>query len=651
MYESASSIEQYRPIAGAVQARWREVLVSTMVGKTRVVWPILAAIGLLTLPWTSGNAFWTREALLIVIYALMSTGLVISFGYAGELQFGQIAMFAVGSYVSGILANRGVSDVLALAVISGAGAAAVGLLLAAIALRLSGWALGMVSFFLVLVIPDIVVVMGSITGGYLGLSVTVTPTFFGDSINPTALFIFAAVVLIVWIVFCRNVLASRYGGVLRISRESATLAGSLGLSARAVKLVAYTVGAFPAGVAGMLFTFANQYVGSASFSLDASIAVLAAVILGGSESLYGAIIGAAILQLGPFSSNGFQNYALLAYGAFLVTVAVLLRSGLSGIARSALARLSMAISGSGSASPPSPFDDAGEVARVPDIQSSVAAAQSGATVSQHSSKRESGGLVVSNVSRSFGVVAALRDVSLRANPAEITALIGTNGSGKTTLLNIVSGFIAPDTGSVEAFGQLLPSRQAFEVARCGVARTFQTPRVPRGMSVAEVAASGRYGLARTGVLACGLNLRSARHASRGDRDGSDRALALVGLSHLATQEAVSLPLGARRLLEVARAYCAGARVLLLDEPAAGLSPIELDTLAEVLLEVRAEGTACVLVEHNFSFVKRLADCVYVLHLGNVIATGTPADIQSDKRVAEVYLGRWNTGHVRDEVSQ
>ncbi|HTA02522.1 MAG TPA: branched-chain amino acid ABC transporter ATP-binding protein/permease [Streptosporangiaceae bacterium] len=621
------------PAAGEL----RLALVKILQGRWGVTWPILVALIAVTLPWTANNSSWTRQVLLIAVFGLISTGLVISFGYAGELQFGQIAIFAVGAYLSGIVAKLGLSDILVLVVMAAVAASLLGLVLAGIALRLGGWALGMVSFFLVLIIPDLVAVFGSVTGGYIGLSGIPLPTLFGASLGQNGLYLFSVITLVIWIAFCRSLLRSRYGSVFRVCREGKVLASSLGLSSQYVKVVAYTLGAAPAGAAGVLFTFANLYVGATSFSLESSIAVLAAVILGGAESLYGAVLGAAILQLGPFNSASFQQYSILVYGLFLLAVAILLRTGISGLARQGCRRLARAIAGG---------SPAVSVARLALVSEAARAAQVAQAADGRDQARgmlaSSGGVValeVEGISRSFGGVVALDGVDFRAAAGQITALIGTNGSGKTTLLNTISGLVRPDNGRVRILGQEAVGLSAHKVARLGLARTFQTPTIPRGMSALDVAASGRFIAERHGVASCGLRLPAARQAGKRDQEAGRSALELTGLSGVADQEASALPLGARRLLEVARAITGGAQVMLLDEPAAGLSPLELETLAEVLLRVRQQGVACVLVEHNFPFVTGLADLIYVMHLGSVIVTGTSAEIEASQTVAQVYLGR------------
>ncbi len=242
------------------------------------------------------------------------------------------------------------------------------------------------------------------------------------------------------------------------------------------------------------------------------------------------------------------------------------------------------------------------------------------------------------VSKAFGGVRALDHVDLTAPAGAITALVGANGSGKTTLLNVISGVIVPDAGSVRLGDAALPLGSPHRIARQGVARTFQTPSIPRGMTTWQVAASGRVGTARVGLLSSGFRLPAARRAHAEDVESAQAALALVGLTDVAQAQAASLPLGSRRLLEVARGICSGASLFLLDEPASGLAPHELDRLAVVLRALRDRGIAVLVVEHNFRFLTDIAQTVYVLHLGAVLARGEPSAIAENDEVAASYLG-------------
>jgi branched-chain amino acid transport system permease protein len=245
---------------------------------------------------------------------------------------------------------------------------------------------------------------------------------------------------------------------------------------------------------------------------------------------------------------------------------------------------------------------------------------------------------VHGVAKAFGGNQALAGVDLVALPGQVTALIGPNGSGKTTLLNMICGFYRTDAGTIRLGDRELQGRAPYVVARAGVARTFQTPNIPSGITVLEAVTAGRYTAQPAGVLAAVLRLPRYRRVRRGDYEEARRMLALVGIEDLEGVEATALPLGQRRLLEVARSLVGRPGVLLLDEVASGLDEDEVQRLAEVIGRVRDAGGTVVLVEHNFQLVLSLADDIYALAHGQLMAHGTPAQIESDPRVMREYLG-------------
>jgi branched-chain amino acid transport system permease protein len=384
----------------------------------------------------------------------------------------------------------------------------------------------------------------------------------------------------------------------------------MGISVFRMKLSAYAIGALPAGVAGCLFANIDRYLAPSSFGFNLVVSILAASILGGSTSVYGAVVGAAILQLGPLESTSFQEYSLVVYGCLLLAGGVVLSVGLAGMAERLRRRVSRRW-GPGRSS----------TARTGEAELNM----SGARLSIHA------------LVKSFGGNKVLQGVSLEAAPGQVTALIGPNGSGKTTLLNMICGYYPLDGGAI-CIDDIRSPRNPFRVARAGVGRTFQTPSIPRAITVAEVVRSGRYATQHSSFLAAALRLPNYRRARAGDVEAARRVLALVGLEEFENDEAASLPLGTRRLLEVARSLVAGPRVLLLDEAASGLDENEIDRLAALIRKVSAGGGTVVLVEHNFRLVLSLADRIYVLARGSILAEGTPAEIEVHPEVLTEYLG-------------
>ncbi|MCK0103241.1 ABC transporter ATP-binding protein [Pseudohalocynthiibacter sp. F2068] len=234
---------------------------------------------------------------------------------------------------------------------------------------------------------------------------------------------------------------------------------------------------------------------------------------------------------------------------------------------------------------------------------------------------------VAKIRKSFGSNKALDGISTHFSSG-ITGLIGPNGSGKTTLINILCGALKPDAGSIEIFGRDVVGQGQHEIARLGVARTFQTPAVFPHMTVFDNVAAG---LSPEGLMS---NLRSRRHSAREVCE----CLAVVGIEGRQFDEATDLPLGELRRLELARAIARRPKFLLLDEPASGMTPVETDSLVATIADIAERGVAVLIVEHKLEVVMSLSERILVLERGKVISDGAPETVQSDPVVRDAYLG-------------
>jgi branched-chain amino acid transport system permease protein len=622
-----------RPAPTAEVSRWRREAANVLSGhRLPLLLPFVGAVLLIVFPYYNGSVYWMRELSLILVLTMVVSGVNLSFGYAGEVQFSQVFIFGLASYVTMALAIRGFNDILVLLIVGAVVAVVAGTVIALPALRVGGWSLAIASFFLVITIPNFADIAARFTGGDNGLVGIPQPMLFHLVLGNVGLFEASAVAAIVWLVIYRNLVTSRYGIAFRVMRHSPILSQSLGYSTFRLKTLAYAIGGVPAGAAGCLFGYISLVIAPTSFGLTLAVGIVAASVLGGVESIYGAVLGAALLQLGPEKSLSFANYAPVAFGLFLVVAAVVLPKGLGGLALGALDRVSRSLA---------PLTDRRQIG---DAKADAEPEDSPYVLPRRhrllGEDEEAGAadLMIRGVSKSYGGIEALRDVSLDARAGQVTALIGSNGSGKTTLLNVICGYVRATKGSVELGGRTLSGMAPYQIARSGIARTFQTPAMPRGVSVLDAVAAGSNLVQTSGLFSSVLRLPRYRRARREALAKAHTYLNLMQLGHLANEDASSLSLGTRRLVEVARALSGEPSLLLLDEPASGLATEEVGRLHDLIRLAATDGVTVVLIEHNFRFVSDVSDTVHVLHLGELIASGSAAAIANDERVIESYLG-------------
>ncbi|HEY5873736.1 MAG TPA: branched-chain amino acid ABC transporter ATP-binding protein/permease [Ilumatobacteraceae bacterium] len=564
-----------------------------------------------------------RQILLAAVYSMVVAGFNVSFGYGGQLALGQVAVFAGGAYTAAILHSQGTNELLVAMPVALAVSLVLGLITGLPGIRFSAWTLALVSFFLVVQIPSITNLWESKTGGVGGLSGILDPELAGTALSNNQFYVVTVVVAALMLLVYRNLVLSRFGQGLLVIKQGQALTQSLGMSPRRLRLSAYVLAAVPAGIAGVLYAYVAKFVQPNAYDFGLVTLLLAASLLGGTKSIWAAPVGSFLLVAGPDSTAAFERYSLLAYGVFLVVAGVGFSGGIAGLGNAALARALRRRSAPIAADGALPAVDLAEVPVDDELGQLVLEGEELRTV---------------GVSKSFGGVRALDGVDFCARPGEITAIIGANGAGKTTLLNAISGIVAPDSGDVLLGSRSIAGLSPTSIARAGVSRTFQTPQVPESMSALDVAMTATYG--REYVSSAAIAFRSPRywHWRRSAIARAKSALAFVGLGDSAEIPATSLPLGRRRVLEIARCLTSRPSVLMLDEPAAGLDPAALSDLSGVLRRLRNDHATVVLIEHNVPFVMEVADTVFVMALGRVIASGPPDVVRADPEVIASYLG-------------
>ena len=557
---------------------------------------------------TAGYILFQLE--LVLIYIGAASGLNLAVGYAGEFLLCQVTVIGVSAYTAGILSVlHGWSPIatLPLALVAGV---IWQLLLSVAGLRIRGLYLGVLSFFSVLVFPDLVLLTTNISGGTSGL-VGISPFALPGTADATVLpFEIAVGVAALSGLLARNLVASGWGIRLRFLRDAPNSLASTGVSVVRTKLTAYVVAAIPGALAGWALAYLSQSLTATVFGLSLTLILFAGVQLIGPGTIVGPIVGAGILEgysqlVGPFS-----QYNTLGLGVLLTVVLVLFPGGF-------LRRLRVrSPAAAGRGGDPGSIDP-----RAPDPPVG-SAADNPLTVGRRSlAERRTGAgpvLEVRDVVKTFGGNRAVDGASFSVARGRVVALMGDNGSGKTTLVNIISGFLRPDSGEVVIDGQRATGLSASQVARLGCARTFQVPQVVGELSVRENIEAGFLRRSCAGPARAILVPAWARGADRTRRAAALDVAREVGFTPAQVDRpAETLPLGLRRVLEVARAIASSAEVICLDEPGAGLNDEELASLSDTLREVSRTGEAVLLVEHNVDFVLRTCDDIILLRAGRI----------------------------------
>ena len=577
---------------------------------TRLGWAVLG-LATAALPLFTANTYYLYVGASAGLLVIVTAGLNVLAGFTGQISLGHAGFYAIGAYTAALCTlkagwNPGLAALAAVAL-----AALVGAAVAGAALRVSGPYLAMVTIAFGIIVEGVLVEWVSVTGGPGGIfNIPKLP------LRHYYWIISAAAAAALWLV--ANLRRSAWGRALLAVRGSDVAAESLGLSAYYVRIVAFTVSAAFAGAGGSLFAFLNGYVSPDSFTLQTSILFLLALLFGGEGRVAGPVVGSLALTLLPELLTGMADYRLIFYGGLLLLSIYWLPSGVVGAIARGRPPGSMWAPAPGEVGPEE-LGESGDRSKEGDPAKKL--------------------LHVEEVGLSFGGVAALADVSLSVPSRGIHAVIGPNGAGKTTLLNVLSGFYAPDGGAIRLDAASVAGRPPYAIARLGVARTFQTAQLFGDLTVLENVAVGVAGPRLGGVLPTLLGTPGVRGSDRVLRRSALSLLRATGLSEWADRPADAMPAGLRRKVEIARALATHPRLLLLDEPAAGLSPSEIKELDRQLIALRDRGgPAIVLVEHHMELVMAVSERITVLDYGRVIASGPPEDVRGHPAVIEAYLG-------------
>jgi branched-chain amino acid transport system permease protein len=608
-------------------------------------------------------------------FAILALGLNIVVGFAGLLDLGYAAFFAIGAFTYGILASYQVQPEWSgfweplqwlglVARLPGAGgpdhvhftvsfwlmlpvsalvAAFFGVLFGAPTLRLKGDYLAIVTLGFGEIVPIVARNTPSLTNGAAGLNGVAPPNLFGYAFGVKSLpYYYLGLALVVLLIFVSVRLRdSRIGRAWMAIREDEIAAEAMGINRAKLKLLAFGIGAAFAGMTGTFYVAKLQTATPEMFTFPVSVMVLVMVVLGGMGSVAGVVLGALILQLlqswflqdlsqwlhalGRVTGIGFleqielvQSIELI-FGIILVVMMLYRREGLIPAQRTVTA-LSYA-----------------EQTAVP---------SRGGISAEFAVARRSGDpatplLEVRGLRKAYGGIKALQNVDLTVRAGSIVAVIGPNGSGKTTLFNLITGMVKPDAGTVRLAGADITGLAPHLIVERGIARTFQNLRLFANMTVTDNVLVGTHARTATGALGAVIRSPRVRREEEAARKRALSVLAIFGnrllprVAHLAR----TLSYANRRRLEIARALVSEPALLLLDEPTAGMNPTETLELTDQIRSLRERGITILLIEHKLNVVNEIADTVIVLDHGEKIAEGAPEEVHRNEDVLSAYLGR------------
>lgn len=537
-----------------------------------------------------------------VTYGIAVLGMTVVLGYTGQINLAQAAFFGLGAYavalgtvVLGL--NFWVSLLLGIAV-----AAVAGLVLGLTTLRLGGHYLAMITISFQQIFDLVLVNWTAVTRGPDGVAGIARPSLFGYSLTDDKVYlVFCVTVLYAAILFVWYLPYTRLGRAMRAIRENELAAEVTGVQTLAVKVIAFVLCAGLAGVGGALYAAGFAYVSPDNFNFKISIEFLTMALLGGAQSPFGSAIGTVLLILLPEWLRFLKEIYMAAYGVAVILIMVFMPEGIWGLAKAGWQRMRTPAMFAPDTIKPLEFD-------ISMIDSSPI-------------------LRLENLQKHFGGVKAVDGIDIEVARGTVHALIGPNGSGKTTTLNVLNGIYKPTAGKVLVDGLDVTHDAPHIRAAHGVGRTFQNIRLFANLSVLENVMIGAQ--RQNNPIATGEGALRERAMS---------ALAFVGMQGKAQMIVRNLPYGHQRLVEISRALAGHPKLLLLDEPAAGLNMTEKHELANLLKCMRGHGITIFLIEHDMRLIVQVADKISVLNFGKKIAEGTPEEVLRHPDVIAAYLG-------------
>lgn len=581
---------------------------------------MIAAAGLaiaFLLPYVAQGTYTQGVWISALFFAMAATALNMVSGMTGQLSIGHSGLLLLGGYTTALVAMR--FDVpIVVGLIAGVLACSIlSWVVAKVAMKLQPFYLGMLTLALSLVLAGLVTQWKGLTGGPDGL--IGIPSIAGDDFEAAGNYALIAMALglVVSLLLLANIKGSQFGRASEAVRVNPLVALGCGIDTARVRTQMFVVSGAVAGLAGGLFASWQSFISPAQFGVDLSLLLLLMMTVGGRGSLFGVAIAGAALSLVPEATRSLEQYSPLIYGGLLVVSSVLLPQGVAGLVTSYLSKRSNSRHN----------PDAGSI-------------NAGNPFRALKTRTEGQPMLkVTGVSKSFGGVDAVQDLSLIVEPGTIHSIIGPNGAGKSTTVNLLTGFETSDHGTVELDGQDISGWPASRVAALGMRRSFQTGRVLPEVSVLDNVLLGAHTRYETSFFSALVGRRKILKEVAALTQEALELLEWFGISRYANGLPGAMSAGHQRFLEIARVLIAQPSIVLLDEPAAGLSTKDIEALEEKLRALREAGLTIVLIEHHLDLVLGISDTITVLDYGKVIFEGPPDQVRKSQLVVEAYLGR------------